>query len=245
MKVFMRNFPSKHRVRTFGGVVAGLCLMILAILGSAPPAQAEGRPQIPDDAICRAVTKYVEKMGNLPPQLLTALALTESGRGLKQPDGTRKFTPWPWTINANGKGYFLKSKKAAMAKVRSLQAQGIRSIDVGCMQVNLKYHGKAFNNLEEAFDPVLNATYAGEYLTSLFNNYRNWMNAVERYHSGTPKYYLKYRAKVFDNWMSERGRVDRAHDTIRLTRLEALRAKQLQVVARRRAQAREELANNG
>lgn len=241
----MRAFSTVKRVRTIGGIAAGFCLMVAAFLISAPEARAGEQPLIADDKICRAVTQFVEKAGKLPPQLLTALALTESGRGLKQEDGTRRLTPWPWTINANGKGYFLRSKDAAIAKVRALRAQGIRSIDVGCMQVNLKYHGKAFRDLEEAFDPVMNATYAGQYLTSLFEEHRSWMNAVERYHSGTPKYYLKYRVKVFDNWMTERERVAQAHQLIRLTQLQALRAAQLQEVARRRAQAREELANSG
>jgi len=241
----MRIFMANKRTRTIGGIAGGLCLMLAAFLASAPSARAAEQPLIPDEDICRAVAQYVEKTGNIPPQLLTALALTESGRNLKQADGSRRLTPWPWTINANGRGFFLASKAEAIAKVRALQAQGIRSIDVGCMQVNLKYHAQAFNSLDEAFDPVLNATYAGQYLTSLFEQYRSWMNAVERYHSGTPKYYLKYRAKVFDNWMSERGRIAYARELIQLTRLQALRAAQLQAVARRRAQAREELANAG
>jgi len=51
---------------------------------------------------------------------------------------------WPWTINAQGKGQFFKTKAEAVKAIKNLQAQGVKSIDVGCMQINLSYHGKAF-----------------------------------------------------------------------------------------------------
>ena len=45
---------------------------------------------------------------------------------------------------ALGKDRFFSSKAAAITAVRKLQADGVRNIDVGCMQVNLKYHPKVF-----------------------------------------------------------------------------------------------------
>ena len=46
--------------------------------------------------------------------------------------------------------------------MNSYRAQGARSIDVGCMQVNLLHHADAFASLEQAFDPVANARYAAD-----------------------------------------------------------------------------------
>ena len=54
-----------------------------------------------------------------------------------------------------------------MAAVRAMQANGVRSIDVGCGQINLMYHPDAFPNLELAFDPQANAAYAARFLKAL------------------------------------------------------------------------------
>ena len=47
-----------------------------------------------------------------------------------------RWTPWPWTIDVEGQGSFLPNKAAAIAAVQALQARGIQSIDVGCVQIN-------------------------------------------------------------------------------------------------------------
>ena len=144
----------------------------------------------------------------------------------------------------NGKGYFLKSKAEAVAKVHQLRAKGINSIDVGCMQVNLRFHGKAFATVEDALDPFLNVSYGASYLTALRGEYRNWLNAVERYHSGTEKFYKIYRTKVYDNWMNERELSNRSENAIEISSRETMKANRLGEIARRRAQTREQIANN-
>ncbi len=71
--------------------------------------------------------------------------------------------------------------------MRSLQAQGVRSIDVGCMQINLRHHPNAFADLEEAFDPVSNARYAARFLKDLQATRGDWMRSASHYHSQTPE----------------------------------------------------------
>ncbi|MDZ7712446.1 MAG: hypothetical protein U5L06_04740 [Rhodovibrio sp.] len=68
---------------------------------------------------------------------------------------------------AEGRGRYLPSKAAAIAEVRDLQARGVSNIDVGCMQVNLHWHGDAFESLEQAFDPAYNVAYAAAFLLDL------------------------------------------------------------------------------
>ena len=46
-----------------------------------------------------------------------------------------------------------QTRQQAVAAVQALQARGVRSIDVGCLQVNLMYHPIAFASLDDAFDP--------------------------------------------------------------------------------------------
>src|SRR6202034_1371509 len=93
----------------------------------------------------------------IPSGLLAAIGRVESGRH-DPVSGTLK--PWPWTVDAEAQGAFYDTKEQAIAAVSALQARGVRSIDVGCMQVNLLQHPGAFSGLEQAFDPNANADYA-------------------------------------------------------------------------------------
>ncbi|MBL4906064.1 MAG: transglycosylase SLT domain-containing protein [Sneathiella sp.] len=164
---------------------------------------------------CRTATAMTEKQLRLPTRLLNAISLAETGRWH---DKNREIVAWPWTVYSEGRGRYLPSKAAAIAEVRKLQAKGVKNIDVGCMQVNLHWHPKAFKSLEEAFDPTANTSYAGNLLKKLRNESKSWNFAVAYYHSRTKKYYVPYKAKVIRLWKEDRKR-----DT--LVRLEKARAK--------------------
>ncbi|CAA9264311.1 MAG: GH23 [uncultured Craurococcus sp.] len=170
-------------------------LFLLALLLRALPAAAAGP--------CEAAIATVEREAGLPPRLLAAIARVESGR---RDPATGTVEPWPWTINAEGRGSFFPDKAAAVAAVRSLQAQGMRSIDVGCMQINLRYHPNAFASLEEAFDPLANARYAARFLNELKSTRADWMAAAAAYHSQTPEYAEPYRARIAAAWSQEQAR---------------------------------------
>ncbi|MCQ4162284.1 lytic transglycosylase domain-containing protein [Roseomonas sp. GC11] len=143
----------------------------------------------------------VEREFNLPPALLAAIGRVESGR---RDDTTGRIEPYPWTINAEGRGSIYPSKAAAIAAVRDLQAGGLRSIDVGCMQINLRHHPEAFPNLETAFDPLANIRYAARFLTELYASRQDWARAAAAYHSQTPEYAEAYLARVQAAWEIER-----------------------------------------
>jgi hypothetical protein len=142
-----------------------------------------------------------ERNLGIPAHLMRAVALAESGRWL---DETRSTVAWPWTINAEGVGHFYPSKEAAIAAVRQLQARGVRSIDVGCMQVNLHWHQNAFRSLEEAFEPMSNVAYAAHYLAELKAERQSWDAAVRYYHSADPGFNQPYGEKVERLWASVR-----------------------------------------
>ena len=105
--------------------------------------------------LCQLAINEVEDTHQIKQNLLTTISSVESGRYIKS---IGKRQAWPWTIHAQGKGYYYQTKQEAITAVKNLQQQGINNIDVGCMQINLKYHGSAFNNLDEAFDPKKNVT---------------------------------------------------------------------------------------
>lgn len=179
-----------RRWRRFGGAIA------LAAGAWASPADATTTDP------CSTLAGEVERIEGIPPGLVHAVALAESGRWS---DDDRSSQPWPWTVTASADSWFLPSKAAALAKVRELQAAGRTNIDVGCMQVNLGYHGHAFRTLEEALDPVRNVTYGARFLKRLRFEARSWSGATARYHSRDPDRGQAYRAKVYRLWRELRG----------------------------------------
>ncbi len=141
---------------------------------------------------CRSAIMTAERAAGIPTQLMAAIARVESGRR----DAQGVMQPWPWTINAEGVGSTYNSKAEAIAAVQALQASGVRSIDVGCMQVNLMFHPDAFASLDQAFDPAANARYAAGFLGRLYGQTGDWTKATAAYHSATPELGEPYQRKV-------------------------------------------------
>jgi Transglycosylase SLT domain len=150
---------------------------------------------------CRSAIAFTERGSRIPEHLLAAIGRVESGRRDPQ---NGNWSPWPWTINAEGEGFFYETKAQAIAAVRALQARGVRSIDVGCMQVNLMHHPDAFATLEQAFDPRSNAVYAAKFLNQLYDQTGNWASAAALYHSATPELGADYQRRVLAVWPEEK-----------------------------------------
>lgn len=188
--------------------------LILSALSVAPAmATRSAGPAADPGQLCRQAIARAEREHRLPAALLHAISRVEAGR----PDPrTGAAVSWPWTVNAEGQGRFYSSKEDAIAAVRALQARGVNVIDVGCLQVNLHHHPQAFSSLDEAFDPVANARYAGLFLTRLHQNARNWETAASHYHSQTPERAEAYRLKVLAAWpgMAHRAAAERQRDTM-------------------------------
>ena len=111
----------------------------------------------------------------LPPAILYAVALTETGKqGLLQ----------PYALNIDGRSLFPESLNAAVATVATARANGAKFIDIGCMQVNLRFHGKNFESPAAMFDPRQNVDYAARFLKQLRIQEGSWTLAVARYNAG-------------------------------------------------------------
>ncbi|MBH67667.1 MAG: hypothetical protein CMM58_04870 [Rhodospirillaceae bacterium] len=169
-------------------------LFVVFFLGfnSAKTASA-GTMNLPIANLCKLAALSVEVKLKLPKGLLYAISLKETGRWSKK----KKISfSWPWTVTSKGKGRYFQTKLKALKETEQLSKNGIKNIDVGCMQINLFYHPKAFKNLEEAFDPHRNTQYAGQFLKRLFHSHGSWEKAVERYHSSDPGRGHRYRMTV-------------------------------------------------
>jgi Transglycosylase SLT domain len=148
---------------------------------------------------CRGAIAAAERQWRIPDRLMAAIGVVESGK--RDASGVR--SPWPWTINAEGIGHWFDSKAEAIAAVQALQTRGVRSIDVGCLQVNLMHHPDAFASLDQAFDPVANAAYAGRFLTQLYEQTGTWPKATAGYHSLTPEVGGPYAEQVMAVWQRQ------------------------------------------
>ena len=186
-------------IATLATIAGLLALPAGAPAQSLPPRAAPIVPPPPPGLQCRQAITAAERAAAVPPQLMAAIARVESGR----PDARGIVHPWPWTINAEGAGRYFETKQAALAAVRALQARGVRSIDVGCMQVNLHHHPTAFATLEQAFDPQANAAYAARFLGVLYAATRDWTQATAFYHSATPELGEQYQRRVAAAWPEE------------------------------------------
>ena len=149
-----------------------------------------------EPGLCRAAVAAAERSSGVPDRLMHAISIIESGR--RDPAGG--VAAWPWTINVEGVGELFDTKQQAIAAVTAHRARGARSIDVGCMQINLKHHADAFTSLEEAFDPAANARYAATFLQRLLAQTGSWPRAVAGYHSLTPDLGDGYAKKVLAVW---------------------------------------------
>lgn len=174
------------------------CVTMLA----GPVAGEPLRQAVTAGSLCQAAISSAERRTQVATGLLGAIGVVESGR----PDpasGVRQ--PWPWTVNAEGTGAFYATKAEAVEAVRGLQARGVTSIDVGCMQVNLRHHPTAFTSLEEAFDPAANADYAAVFVTQLYRRLGGWDVAVAAYHSMTPERGAEYGRRIAAAWTGASG----------------------------------------
>ena len=172
---------------------------IVTLLAIAPTsaALASADPLIEGAKLCTRHLPHYEREYAIPTHLLSAIATTESGR---YHEGLKMKLPWPWAINAGGKGYFFDTKEDAMAAVRKLHKHGVQSIDVGCMQVNIYQHPEAFSSLSEAFEPKTNIAYAAGFLRDLHAESGTWKKAAADYHSRTPSLGREYVSQVYESW---------------------------------------------
>ncbi|MGR3452409.1 transglycosylase SLT domain-containing protein [Pseudooceanicola sp.] len=139
--------------------------------------------------ILRAQLRY-----QIPGNLLLAIGLQEAGM---MRDG--ELTVWPWVANAAGDGRYFQSREEVEDWVLSRVRDGEKSIDLGCMQINIMWHPDAFDDLREGFDPGRNVDYAARLLVSLHDQTGDWIEAAGRYHSATADLQQAYLTRLKTN----------------------------------------------
>lgn len=167
----------------------GYLLRPLAICSYMGAVQAMATPV----DLCDEAARHAAGNADVPTNVLRAIARAETGRLV-----AGELQAWPWTVNLEGDGYWFESEAAALAFVRSAYARGARSFDIGCFQINTRWHGGAFDSFESMFDPRENALYAARFLDDLRRETGTWSSAIGAYHSRKPQRAQVYRDRVED-----------------------------------------------
>lgn len=143
---------------------------------------------------CSKLFSYHEAKYDLPKDTLFSISLQETGRSHSI---HKHIIPWPWAVNLQGKPFYFNTKSDAVDFVKLQLKQNKQNIDVGCMQINLKYHGHNFISVEHALDPKSNIDYGAKFLSQNFAKLGNWYDAISNYHSAKPEFGQVYSQKVF------------------------------------------------
>lgn len=149
-------------------------------------------------------------MLGIPYDVLIAVSTVETGRENR---------PWPWAVNIDGKGYWLDTATDAESMVQTALEAGLTNIDLGCFQLNYRWHAQAFASLADMLDPTRNARYAAAYLKTQYDETGDWATAAAAYHSATPEYAERYRARFEATWTALAGDPGNLDDTLREIRL--------------------------
>lgn len=166
-----------------------MAILLLALgLACADAAVARTDPA----QVCRDAAIAASRATGVPVEVLMAVSLTETGR---RRDG--RTVTWPWTLNIAGDGHWLDSPGEALALAEGARSRGLSNFDVGCFQLNYRWHGEAFASLSEMLSPEANARYAADFLVALKAELGDWSRAAGAYHSRTPHHAARYR-KTFD-----------------------------------------------
>ena len=152
-----------------------------------------------DTLQCEYLAKDAEKKYELPENILLSISRVESG--YQKVDGIIR--AWPWTLNAGGDSAYFKTKKAALKSLKKRIESGVTNIDVGCMQINYRWHNKFFSNLGDMINPIKNVDYGARFLKKLFQRHGSWEKAVKYYHSSKSKFNVGYYKKVKAIWKRE------------------------------------------
>lgn len=181
--------------------LVGLSILLLITPGGTKlsSSEAKGKQELGRDRftaeLCDKASREAARVTGVPVDLLLAISRTETGRSK---DGN--IEPWPWTVNMEGRGLWFDTKTDAMSYAYDHFKTGARSFDIGCFQINYRWHGAMFNSIEEMFDPTLNAKYAANFLKKLFTEGGDWRIAAGAFHSRTPELADRYLVK-FDTML--------------------------------------------
>lgn len=159
---------------------------MLGLIWSCSLAQASPTPP----HLCETAAKKAAEASGVPLDVMQAIMLLETGTSWQ---GNQR--PWPWTINDGQDGHWFNTQAEALTFAQGLIETGKTSFDLGCFQLNYRWHAQNFSSLAQMLDPEANAAYAARFLAELKATRTSWPLAAGAYHSLTPEFSEKYQEK--------------------------------------------------
>ena len=150
---------------------------------------------------CEKTIESIELQTDIPKGLLLGIGKAEAIRKINN-----KYIIWPWTINHAGKSMFFDTKKQMRNYVSKNLKKNDFNIDVGCMQINIKWHKNNFKKIVDMFEVGPNISYAASFLLQLKKKHGSWDKAIKHYHSSDPKKNIPYLIKVKSFWKRLEGK---------------------------------------
>ncbi|MCK8465403.1 transglycosylase SLT domain-containing protein [Aliiroseovarius sp. S1339] len=182
-----KTYRSMMRQALLNLAVLWTCLFMATATSS-----ASGLPAIGE--VCERAAEVAALQSGVPVSVLKAISLTETGR-----NHSGEQRSWPWTVNMEGAGTWFDTLQDAKTYVYRHFKKGARSFDVGCFQINYKWHHQHFTSLDEMFDPQRNALYAAQFLSELYQEFGDWRSAAGAFHSRTPGLADRYKQRFAAN----------------------------------------------
>ena len=107
---------------------------------------------------CEREMARAARRHGVPLGVLYAVGLSETGR---------KGVLNPYALNIDGKTALATDLRNAVTLFSDAKNKGAKLVDLGCMQINHRYHGDKFSGVEAMFDPARNVDYAARFLKEL------------------------------------------------------------------------------
>jgi soluble lytic murein transglycosylase-like protein len=158
-----------------------VCSLLLG--GSRVHASAEG-------PCLRAIPQAAARHG-VPERLMRAIARVESGDA--QADGRAAYA---WAVGHRGVAHFPPTLDDAVAVTSAVLATGDTNLDLGCFQINVRWHSTHFRSAADMLDPDNNADYAARLLADHFARSGSWQAAAALYHSANPEIAARYMQRI-------------------------------------------------
>lgn len=193
-------------MRTRGILAGALALMGALLVG---PVAAELAPASDGGPALFQCSRYLrngEALYGIPPGILHAMSVVESGRA---------GMPWPWALNVSGRPHYPATRREALRLMQDGEG-GLRGdVAVGCMQIHTRWHAGSFAGGDDMLDPAVNVAYAARFLRELYDRHGSWTEAVRRYHASDPTAQDTYLCLVLDR----RVRLGYQRETAEMRRL--------------------------
>jgi hypothetical protein len=121
--------------------------------------------------------------------------VTETGRTREG-----RLRPWPWAANTAGQSHWFDTEAALAQFIDAHLETGATNIDIGCFQINYRWHIDEVGMVAGLIDPLTSARYAASLLQSAFARTHDWVLAAGAYHSSLPQFAARYQARFSSNY---------------------------------------------